>query len=82
MEPLIIGVIVAAALACPVLMCGPMVLRRLGILTRGAVADCEAPMKRGASADLSELHQQRENVDREISELEASVRDEPVSRAP
>ena len=81
MEYAIIGLIVAAALACPVLMCGPMILRRIGILKGGAPADCMAPIEHSASAGLSELRRQRAKIDQEIRELDASAREASAHEA-
>ena len=77
MEPLIIGVIVAAALACPVLMCGPMLLRRLGI-TKGESADmsCMGMMsarRPGQDQQLRDLTAKREEIDREIARMESAT---------
>lgn len=77
MEPVIIAVIVAAALACPVLMCGPMLLRRFGLM-KGAGSDmsCIGMMQSRPSTQdqqVKELKAKREEIDREITEIEASL---------
>ena len=77
MEPVIIAVIVAAVLACPVLMCGPMLLRRFGLM-KGAGSDmsCMGTMQSRPSTQdqqVKELRAKREEIDREITEIEARV---------
>ena len=83
MEYVIIGVIVAAALACPVLMCGPMLLRRFGIIKGGSTNMSCMGMKHSASKaqpDMRELVARRDAIDREIASVEASGQRPPVNR--
>lgn len=85
MEYVIIGVIVAAALACPVLMYGPMLLRRFGII-KGGSADmsCMGMMpgeRKSNDQELRKLIARREEVDAEIARIQSGpgggVADEP-----
>ena len=75
MEYIIIGVVLAAALACPLLMCGPMLLRRFGIV-RGGSADMSCMgMTHSASKsqpEMRDLIARRDAIDREIASVEAS----------
>lgn len=77
MEPLIIGVIVAAALACPVLMCGPMFLRRLGIIKAESTdMSCMGMMsdrRTGRDQQLRDLTAKREEIDAEIAGIESAT---------
>lgn len=74
MEYVIIGVIVAAALACPVLMCGPMLLRRFGIIKGGdAGMSCMGMIPDGRKSQdqqLRDLIARRDEVDAEIARVE------------
>ena len=80
MEYVIIGAVVAAALACPVLMCGPMLLRRLGIL-KGESADMSCmgtkPSVRTSQDHTGALQARRAEIDSEIARLEAAIRSAP-----
>ena len=77
MEPLIIGVIVAAALACPVLMCGPMLIRRFGIIKGGSTdTSCMGMMssrRPGQAQQLRDLTAKREEIEREIARIESAT---------
>jgi len=70
MEYVIIGVIVAAALACPVLMCGPMLLRRFVVTkSRGSDMSCmgiTAP-SRTSHESVNDLKAQRAGIGAEIA---------------
>src|SRR5436190_1505111 len=74
MEYLIIGVVVAAALACPVFMCGPMILRRVGLM-QAADNDmsCMGMMSEPRPRDLAQLVSRRNELDDEIASVEASL---------
>ena len=75
MEYVIVGLIVAAALACPVVMCGPMLLRRFGIIKGGdAGMSCMGMTPAGGKSQnqqLPDLISRRDAIDAEIAQVES-----------
>lgn len=66
--------VAAAALLCPVMMWGPMLLGRLGIGKRRSSMSCmpghSAPEDQ---APIRKLREEREKVERQIAELQAQM---------
>lgn len=77
MEYVIIGVVLVAALACPVLMWGPMLLRRFGILKGGSAGmSCMGMMSTGTPSrrqQLRDLTAKRRAIDDEIARIKSAV---------
>jgi hypothetical protein len=76
MEYIIVGVVVAAALACPVLMCGPMLLRRFGIKGGSADMSCMGMMPGGrkpSDPQVRDLLARRNAIDAEIARVQSSA---------
>ena len=75
MEYVIVGLIVAAALACPVVMCGPMLLRRFGIIKGGdAGMSCMGMTPAAGKSQkqqLPDLISRRDAIDAEIAQVES-----------
>jgi hypothetical protein len=77
MEYVIIGAVVATALACPVLMCGPMLLRRFGIIKGGdAGMSCTGMMpgeRTSQDQQRRDLIARRDEIDAEIARVESHL---------
>ncbi len=66
--------VAAAALLCPVMMWGPMLLGRLGIGKRRGAMSCMPDHSASPDqAPLRHLRQEREKVERQIAELQAQI---------
>ena len=72
-------VVALAALACPVTMLAPMLLRRLGIRRGGAARSCgRMSHDQKPALDTEALRARRAELDREMASLATHIRPEVV----
>ncbi len=73
MEWIIIPIVLAAALICPTMMFGPMLLQRLGLRKKSSSGMSCMGMSTGnaePSEGRKDLRHQRSDIDREIAAME------------